>query len=254
MITFEVKGAIFDVDDTLLDNNPGGGPGLHERSRLAAVHTIGKRHNIRALAEFSAQDNLDAFRNASVHTIDGAVWNIFVMTGLADNEVINNDHPLLKEIVTLKNALHKDILLREGEEVPGAVSFVKSLAGKQHKIKLAIASTAVRSEIDLFLNKTGLNLFFSEKNIFSKESITHPKPHPEVFNLAFDSLQLSEDVRKQVCAFEDDPRGIMAAKAAGLFTCAITTRYSKDALLSLAVPPDLVAESFQEFAEHFGIG
>ncbi|HEX3568200.1 MAG TPA: hypothetical protein VHT70_00810 [Candidatus Saccharimonadales bacterium] len=37
-INFKVKGAIFDVDDTLLDNKPGNpGFGLHERARLAAA-------------------------------------------------------------------------------------------------------------------------------------------------------------------------------------------------------------------------
>lgn len=45
MITIsEVKGAIFDVDDTLLDNQPGQpGMGLHERSRLAAFQFVGKK-------------------------------------------------------------------------------------------------------------------------------------------------------------------------------------------------------------------
>ena len=38
MINFEVKVAIFDVDDTLLDDKPGiPGQGVHEQSRHAAV-------------------------------------------------------------------------------------------------------------------------------------------------------------------------------------------------------------------------
>lgn len=46
------------------------------------------------------------------------------------------------------------------------------------------------------------------------------------FILAFDSLKLPETAGKFVCVFEDDPRGIMAARAAGLFVCAIGTRYT----------------------------
>jgi len=71
--------------------------------------------------------------------------------------------------------------------------------------------------------------------------------------MAFAKLGLSESDRGQVCAFEDDPRGIMAAKAAGLFTCAITTRYSREHLAALEVAPDLIADSYLEFAGHFGL-
>lgn len=254
MIDFEVKGAIFDVDDTLLDNKPGvAGQGLHEQSRLAAAHKVGEKYAIPRLAELTAQENLDAFMNAPVHTLEAAVWNILVMTGKADSSVMNIEHPLLKEIVQLKNELHEDILITKGEAVPGAIAFVQGLATLGIENKLAIASTAVRRDVDLFLAKTDLAILFPPERIKTKESITHPKPNPEVFNLAFDSLGLPEADRQYVCAFEDDPRGIMAAKAAGLFTCAITTRFSRSELESLEVPPDLIGESYKEFSQLFGI-
>ena len=53
-IDFEIKGAIFDVDDTLLDNKPGvPGQGLHERARLAAIREAGERHRIEPLSIYS---------------------------------------------------------------------------------------------------------------------------------------------------------------------------------------------------------
>jgi len=253
MIDFEVKGAIFDVDDTLLDNKPGiPGQGLHERSRLAAVHTVGKEHGIPALEELTAQQNLDAFLNAPVHTLEAAVWNILVMTGIADSEVVNPEDQVFKEIVALKNELHKDILREFGAEVPGAVNFVRSLGQGNLRDKLAIASTAVRQDVDMFLSMTGLDDLFPSARIKTKESITHPKPNPEVFNLAFMSLGLEDKDKRRVCAFEDDPRGIMAAKAAGLYVCAITTRFDRKSLGELEVAPDLIADSYKEFAGHFG--
>lgn len=254
MINFEVKGAIFDVDDTLLDNKPGApGQGLHERSRLAAVHTVGETRDMPELRALTAQQNQDAFLTAPVHTVDAAVWNILIMTGIADSEVINPNHPVLQEIVALKNALHKDILREFGTEVPGASNFVRMLGRNGLRDKLAIASTAVRPDVDMFLDMTNLSDFFPDERIKTKESITHPKPNPEVFNLAFASLGLDEADRKNVCAFEDDPRGIMAAKAAGLYTCAITTRFDRDTLSKLGVAPDLIADSYQEFAGYFGL-
>jgi beta-phosphoglucomutase-like phosphatase (HAD superfamily) len=60
-------------------------------------------------------------------------------------------------------------------------------------------------------------------------------------------------MRRYVVAFEDDPRGIMSAKAAGLYTCAITTCYSRQLLAELEVPPDLIADSFAQFATLLGM-
>lgn len=254
MIEFEVKGAIFDVDDTLLDNKPGvPGQGLHERSRLAAVHTVGKERGISALEKLTAQQNLDAFLSAPVHTLEAAVWNVLLMAGIADSEVINPDDQVFQEIVALKNELHKDILREFGTEVPGAVNFVRALGQGSLRNKLAIASTAVRQDVDMFLGMTGLDSLFPDERIKTKESITHPKPNPEVFNLAFASLGLNEKDRKNVCAFEDDPRGIMAARAAGLYVCAITTRFDRNSLGKLEVAPDLIADSYQEFAGYFSL-
>ncbi len=254
MIDFEVKGAIFDVDDTLLDNKPGVlGAGLHERSRLEAVHTVGKARGIPELENLTARQNLDAFLTAPVHTLEAAVWNIMLMTGLADSEVINPENEVFQEVIALKNDLYKVILRQDGREVPGATNFVRALGRSGLKGKLAIASTALRPDVDTFLEMTGLNELFLPEHIKTKESITHPKPHPEVFNLAFTSLSLPESDRSNVCAFEDDPRGIMSAKAAGLYVCAITTRFNREAMNALEVPPDLIADSFEEFAEHLGV-
>ncbi len=118
---------------------------------------------------------------------------------------------------------------------------------------LAIASTAVRQDVEIFFESSGLDKYFPPERIVTLESLTHAKPHPEAFNLAFSSLKLPDRDRSFVCAFEDDPRGIMSAKAAGLYTCAITTRYSKTDLVALTVAPDVVAESFAEFEQLFGL-
>jgi beta-phosphoglucomutase-like phosphatase (HAD superfamily) len=254
MIDFEVRGAIFDVDDTLLNNYPDTVEnGLHERSRLDAAHAAGREFAIPGLQELTPQQSLDAFLTAPVHTLESAVWNMLRMAGEADSDVINPENPVFERIVMLKNILHRQVLLDYGEEVPGAVAFVKALAASGLQNKLAVASTAVRRDVNLFFEMTGLDEYFPNERIKTKESITHPKPHPEVFDRAFASLGLPEADRAQVCAFEDDPRGIMAAKAAGLYVCAITTRFDAESLRGLEVPPDFVADSYAEFAQHFGL-
>jgi beta-phosphoglucomutase-like phosphatase (HAD superfamily) len=249
-----IRAAIFDVDDTLLSNYPlGSSVGLHERSRLAAAHEIGKRRGSIGLQCMTPQQCADSFVNASAHTLQAAVWQMLLVAGEVTSETIDPNHPLLNEIMQLKDDLHEVILRTEGREVPGATAFVQKLVDGGVGTNVAIASTAFRRDIDIFLEMTQLGRLFSEEHIISRERFTHAKPHPEAFNMAFAALGLPEKARKHVVAFEDDPRGIMSAKAAGLFTCAITTRYDKQALASLETPPDLIAGSYAEFEQLLGL-
>jgi beta-phosphoglucomutase-like phosphatase (HAD superfamily) len=250
----DFAGVIFDVDDTLLDNMPRDPVRrLHERSRLAAVHEAGQRHGILALEQFSAEDNLNAFLTASVHTLEAAVWNILFMTGQVATNEIDPNNQLFREIVQRKEDLHEKILREEGNEVPGASQFVKSLAEHGLKGKMAVASTALRRDIDIFFEKTSLTPLFSDKRIISKDKVTHAKPHPEAFELAFATLGLPAELKPKVAVFEDDPRGIMAAKAAGMYVFAITTCFDKEHLLAQLIKPDVVADSFAEFAQLIGL-
>lgn len=250
----DFRAAIFDVDDTLLDNNAGGDSahGLHERSRLEAVHTVGKRHGIQVLQALDAERNYACFRDAPVHSLEGAVWNTLVVTGLVNSDAIDTKNQLFLEIVRLKNELHETLLRELGREVPGAAHFVRTLAAHGFEKKLAVASAAVRRDALLSLEVIGVRNLFLDENIITKEQFTHPKPHPEAFKLAFASLHLDIPPEK-VLAFEDDPRGIVSAKAAGLYTCAITTRYTKQELQKQPIAPDLTADSFAEFERLFGL-
>lgn len=250
MTISEIQGAIFDVDDTLLDNRPGApGQSLHERTRLQAIQEVGVRYGIPELVGVTVRENLDAFLTAPIHSLPAAVWNYLHMKGLVSTPEIEPANKLFREIVDRKNELHLNIMRREAVPVDGAVDFVRSLAANGLESYLAIASSAIRPEVDLFLSLTGLERYFSDSHRKTFETVAHTKPHPEVYNLAFASLGLPEVARSSVLAFEDDPRGIMSAKAAGLRVCAITTRYPKAELQALEVAPDLVADSFAQFSK-----
>jgi len=250
----DFAGVIFDVDDTLLDNKPPGTTmGLHEYSRLLTAHEIGKRRGNLNLQKFTARQCAQAFEDAPEHSLRGAVWQMLVMAGEVTDGEVQPDHPLLIEMMIRKDELHEGVLRTKGREVSGATRFVKALAANGLEHKLAIASTACRRDIDIFLGMTDLIRFFPDARIIAREQLTHAKPHPQAFNLAFATLGLPEGTRTQVVAFEDDPRGIMSAKAAGLYTCAITTRFTKKDLAKLAVPPDLIADSYAEFARLFDL-
>jgi HAD superfamily hydrolase (TIGR01509 family) len=247
----DIQGVIFDVDETLLDNHP---PhisfGLHEHSRVQAAHEVGKRHGIKGLQTFTMEQAHQAFKDASVHSLHGAIWQMLKMVGAVQGEM-DLTHPLLVEMAALKDELHEDTLRKYGKPFPGAVEFVESIASHGLKDKMAIASTAYRRDIMVFFDMANLHRFFPDHRIITREQFTHPKPHPEAYQLALKTIKVSDPAK--VLAFEDDPRGIMSAKAAGLYTCAITTRFKKADLRKLAVPPDFIADSFAEFEKVFGL-
>lgn len=247
--------AIFDMDDTLMSNHPPKYPfGLHEESRRQALCMVGKRHNLPALTTLTGEHLLQAFRTASEHSLDGAVWKTLLDHGLVQSETIDHNHPLLREIVALKEDLHGDLMRKEGVEVPGAARFVRLLATHGLAGKIGIASTAYRRDIFICLEKLELTDLIPPEHVVSKDMFTHAKPHPESFQLALAKLELPTSTQPaQVLAFEDDPRGIISAKAAGLYTCAITTRYTKEQFAGQPVLPDLVADSFAEFERLLGL-
>ena len=162
----------------------------------------------------------------------------------------NPNDDLVIAITNRKNELYKELLASDVQEVPGSTRFVKDIA-RLTGGSVAIGSSALFDDIKLYLNTKGILEYFPDERITSIESVTHAKPNPEVFNKAFKSLGLPESSRARVCVFEDDPRGIIAAKAAGLFACAITTRHTADEFRSSLVPPDFIANSYDEFSAHF---
>ena len=248
----QIKGVIFDFDDTMIDNGPLDNPSewLHARSRLRAVHEIAKEHGLSTLLSLTVEENNLAFTTAKVHSIQGAVWNIFFMKGLVDTDDIDTSHalyPIIEEIAGRKNILHEPLLRKYGVEVPGVSDFIKNLGENGLSKTLAIATTALGSEVKIFIEKYGLSYLFPPDRIISAEKLTRPKPDPESYNLAFRSLELPESDRRYVVAFEDNPRGIRSAKSAGLYVCAITTRTDRDNPALIASGPDLIAGSYSEF-------
>lgn len=247
----DIQGVIFDVDETLLSNHPPAIPwGLHERSRVMAARVTGKRHGIRGLQELTDEQAYRDFHDSSVHSLHGAIWQTLKRIGEVQGE-LDVTHPLLLEMVVLKDELHEETLRKHGQEVPGATKFIEKLADRGLRGKMAIASTSYRRDVLVFFDMANLHRFFPDKRIITRENFTHPKPHPEAYKLALKTLGGKD--KSRVLVFEDDPRGVMSAKAAGLFTCAITTQYKRDELAGLAVPPDLIADSYDEFATIFGI-
>ena len=248
---FTVKGAIFDIDDTLLNDWPNGLHSLHQEARVMAAGKVGKKYKIEILASSNHDIAKNAYITAQEHNENSIIWQTLMLLGIVQSSLIDYDNIIFKNLLYYKHKYYEDLVSDNDYSFKESVNFVKHLANDIASNNLAIASNARKADIDIFLVSSKLNVYFSKKNIVSKENISKSKPHPEAFELAFKTLNLNEVDRKYVCAFEDHPRGIESAKAAGLFTLGFAIRHTKKELLSLKNPPDFVYSNYKELFNYF---
>jgi beta-phosphoglucomutase len=93
----------------------------------------------------------------------------------------------------------------------------------QAGIKMAIGSAAIPFNIDFILDNLDLRKYFPV--VVSAEDVTLSKPDPETFTKGADILGV--DYAKCL-VFEDAPKGIEAAKNAGMQAIALTTLHTPD--------------------------
>jgi HAD superfamily hydrolase (TIGR01509 family) len=105
-------------------------------------------------------------------------------------------------------------------------------------VPLAIASTTTPTNVNTLLTKTlGLGALGWFSAIATGDVVPNKKPAPDIYRLALGTLRLPA---AGCVAIEDSALGVRAAKAAGLYTVAVPTRWTASQDLSAA---DLVLPS-----------
>lgn len=122
---------------------------------------------------------------------------------------------------------------------PGVREFVEAAAAAY---PIAIASGALRAEIELVLDQIGIRKAF--RHITSAEDVTKGKPDPEPFLHALAGLNhrhSAAPISPESCLVIEDSRpGIRAAKCAGMKVLAVTnTHTAQDLHEADAISPNL---------------
>jgi beta-phosphoglucomutase len=95
--------------------------------------------------------------------------------------------------------------------------------GLENRIPMAIGSAAIPFNIDFVLDHLDIRKYFSA--IVSADDVRVSKPDPETFLRAADLL----DVKSSAClVFEDAPKGVEAARRAGMDCIVLTTMHSRN--------------------------
>lgn len=146
----------------------------------------------------------------------------------AVERVHNRSFGMDQKMALIGRKLKKSLELLE-KNIPvyeSTVALIKKLSGR---IPLAICSGSIRDEISFVLEKLGLKPLFSL--IISGDEVKIGKPNPTGYLSAVKALNLIKRMDAHDClAIEDSPKGVTAAKSAGMKCLALTTAYRADEL------------------------
>lgn len=133
------------------------------------------------------------------------------------------DQARLTDLIARKGQRLKSLLDSGSVLFPGAKEFIAQAAAR---VPIAIASGALRHEIDEIVEPAGIARLF--KTIVASGDTPQSKPSPAPYQLAFARLQAqaggSLDPRRCV-AIEDSKWGLESARGAGLRCVAVTNSY-----------------------------
>lgn len=93
---------------------------------------------------------------------------------------------------------------------------------RQRNIPMAIGSAAIMFNIDFVLD--GLNIRHYIDAVVSADDVSISKPHPETFLKCAEQLGVAPE---HCIVFEDSPKGVEAAAAAGMKAVVITTMHEE---------------------------
>lgn len=105
--------------------------------------------------------------------------------------------------------------------ITGLEDFLKK--AKKQNIKMAIASAAIPFNIDFVLDNLHVRHYFDA--VISADDVKTSKPHPETFLKAAEALGVDP---KDCLVFEDAPKGVEAAKNAGIKCVVLTTAHEAE--------------------------
>jgi beta-phosphoglucomutase len=219
-----IAAIVFDFDGVLADSEP-----LHLKvyQQLLEPQGIHLDHHTYC-ARYLGFDDEGVFRQIAID------YSLL----LGDEEI---------EMLIAEKARRFEALVSNGNVLyPTAAPCARRLAGRW---PLAIASGALRAEIELMLRGAGLSDAF--RFIVSSGDTAHTKPAPDPFLRAAELLGVPA---AECVAIEDSHWGLQSAKDAGMRTIAVTHTYPRETLLDAGAVVDSLDEITPAYVERLASG
>jgi HAD superfamily hydrolase (TIGR01509 family) len=176
---------IFDCDGVLVDSEP-----ISNRMLAEALTTVGLPTTLEeALTEYKGM----------------------LLSETAAKAEAKLGHSLPKGWVAGYESDRAEVFRRELQPVPGAAEAVRRVSGAG--LAVCVASQGKLEKTELTLGLTGLRDLFGQGALFSAESVSRGKPHPDLFLHAAAAMGAAP---ARCAVVEDTTLGVTAAVSAGM--------------------------------------
>lgn len=206
----KLKGLVFDMDGTLVDNLD---------------------YHFRAFDEFVLREGLTLLEPVTL-SING-LHSDDVFRRLLGEEVCQQYG--FDALNMGKEEVYRDMYRGKVSPIKGAIELLKS--AKEAGVKCAIGSSGCRENVDFIIEELGIADYIDVS--ISGSDVTHGKPHPEIFATAIERMGLKPD---ECVVVEDAINGVVAGAAAGCKCLGITTTSTAETLTKHGA--DLCVEDF----------
>ncbi len=190
-------GILFDMDGVLVDSNP-----VHKR----VIQDFCSRHG----KEVSGPYFLEHISGRT-----NKEWISHLFPDKSDREIV-----LLADE---KEQLFRETFDPAAAALPGLHPFLREL--KDHRIPMAVATSAPEKNADFILEGLGITAFFDA--VLHSDHVTSGKPHPEIYIKSARAIGLATG---QCVVFEDSVAGVAAARKAGARVIGVTGTHTREEL------------------------
>lgn len=193
-----ISAAIFDLDGTLIDNNP--------------YHLLAWKRYLQEKQIEISEENYKKHINGRTNK-DAIEWLY--------NRKMSEEEAM--QYAQEKEAIYRQLYAPYIKPVKELTEFLQAL--KDAGIKMAIATSGIMVNIEFMFEHIPIRAYFDA--VVHSGNIKKGKPDPEIYLFAASALKIAPE---KCMAFEDAAVGVTSAGAAGMKTVALTTTQTREEL------------------------
>ncbi len=236
----------YDFDGTIADTRD-----IHTQARLEAFEQYGNEHNDERYANIPERIHAEAHFHGH-HSIEIIAWVLY-KAGIT-TEI---DLKAAKPVRDLKTDIYYDKATQGLPPMPGALDFIYRGGILWPGMQGIVTSAYREREVTPFIDKYSLRQDFSHDHIVTADDfltnsgdidLLKQKPAPDQYNLIIERFDIEP---ARLLVFEDNSRGMKAAKAAGAFVIGVATTHTPQEIKTFETDalPDVIAEGFNHANE-----